>query len=966
MLIFHAFYFSQLDLSIMGMRVDARKPYALVYSFCKHEFLGFLIEPHVVQLNQDGSLSLTHQRIFTATASEYNSVLSDQDWKLIGLFDKIEQAQVIKRFHKKNVRPSVYFSEVFNEEKAQKIRPWIENVLTKALSLLKEKPLYLMSKEGYPASEKLTLAEEPCSVLFHFRRNEEEVRYFPTLKYQGKRIEFMFKDAQVVVNHPAVLLLENTLHHFVQDIDGKKLSPFLNKRYIAIPRAAEENYFKLFVAPLIERFNVYAVGFEIKTLQFEAVPLVRLLGNSASGFSLLVGFRYGEYSFDGLAENPVSVVVEYEEENDRYVFYRIKRSLKWEEKMISRLQDLGNFPAPESGFSALDWLNEHQERLKELGFEVVQEVEGTQYQFGKMALNLEVNEDNDWFDIQALVHFGSYSIPFIQLRDHILNHNREFILPSGEVALIPEHWFSQFGVLFQFSGKHNSIGLKRQYLGILEEIQESEIAGVSMQRKLEKLQSFTGVEEYSVPTHFKASLRPYQKAGYDWFHFLKKYRFGGCLADDMGLGKTVQTLALLQKEQEGFLEEGRRTSFIVMPTSLIYNWIEEAKRFAPKLKILNHTGVFRAKDASEFYKYDLVLCTYGTVRMDKEFLKDFLFHYIVLDESQHIKNPHSKSFKAVISLKGKHRLILTGTPIENSVADLWPQMEFLNPGLLGGQTSFMNNFVIPIEKKKDQDQLMRLQALVKPFILRRTKAQVANELPEKSEQILYSTMTKQQSEYYEKVKAEFRNEILEQSLVKEVKSGVQVLQGISQLRQLANHPKMIDLSYKGDSGKFNDVIEQLSSVLARGHKVLLFSSFVKQMQLYKEYFDAHRISYAYLDGSTADRGGQVESFRQDPSIQVFLISIKAGGVGLNLIEADYVFILDPWWNPAVEMQAVDRAHRIGQTKKVFIYKFISKDTVEEKILALQKKKKVYSEELIQVEESFVKSLSPEDIALLLT
>lgn len=965
------------------MRVDSNKPFTLVYSFCKHEFLGYLIEPHVVQLNQDGSFSLTYQRIFSNTASEFSKLLDETDLKLIKMLEEIEQSQIIKRFYKKNIRPSVYFSTIFNEKVFEVIRPKIEVTLKKALKLLMGKSLFLMSKQGWPVDQALTLAEEPCSVLFHFRRNEEEVRYFPTLKYKGERIEFMFKEAQIIINQPAILLLDNVLHHFDQDVEGKKLSPFLNKRFISISKSAENSYFKLFVGPLIEKHNVYAQGFDIKTQHNETTPLLELSTNEKGQPELSLHFRYGVHVFKSSTVRPVTVKMEHDPEADTYIFHRIKRSLQLEAIRLNELKELGlekaNGPFnhfeladwetntnQEKDYSLIIWLNDHIELLKEKGFEIVQKEGEKRFVFGKMLVDLEVKEQNDWFDVMALVQFGEFSIPFIQLRHHILNHQREFVLPSGEIALIPEQWFSQFSSLFQLSKDKNSISLKKHHIGLLQELQESEITGLSMQRKLQNLSGFEGVEEIPVSKQFKGSLRPYQKAGYDWFQFLKKYRFGGCLADDMGLGKTVQTLALLQNEKEKSGAGPGLTSLIIMPTSLIYNWLNEAVKFAPSLKILNHTGPNRGKSEEGFGNYDIVLSTYGTTRVDVELLNKFHFHYIILDESQNIKNATSKSFKAVRSLKGTHKLILSGTPIENSVVDLWPQMEFINPGLLGGETYFTKNFVVPIERKKDEEQSKRLQALVKPFILRRTKDQVASELPEKTMQVFYCTMTEKQSDYYEKVKSEFRNTILQQTQDGVLKrSGIQVLQGLSKLRQLANHPLMIDEDYAYDSGKFENVIHHLESVLSRGHKVLIFSSFVKQMKIYRAYFEKEGLNFAYLDGATKNRAEVVNEFRTNDKIQAFLISIKAGGVGLNLTEADYVFILDPWWNPAVEMQAIDRAHRIGQTKKVFIYKFITKDTVEEKILALQGRKKVLSDSLIQIEDDFVKSLNAKDIEELL-
>jgi SNF2 family DNA or RNA helicase len=473
----------------------------------------------------------------------------------------------------------------------------------------------------------------------------------------------------------------------------------------------------------------------------------------------------------------------------------------------------------------------------------------------------------------------------------------------------------------------------------------------------------TALPDTQMPVHFKGQLRNYQKAGYNWFSFLREYNFGGCLADDMGLGKTIQTLAMLQKiKEEDQQNDTYSTSLIVMPTSLIYNWLSEARKFTPKLKFLAHTGTNRNKDVSHFINYDIVITTYGITRVDVDLLKNFYFNYIILDESQNIKNPSSKSFKSVRALKSRHKLALSGTPVENSVSDLWTQLTFLNPGLLGTQAFFNEEYVQAIEKKKDEDKAKKLQTIIKPFVLRRTKEQVAAELPPKTEQIFYCDMTEDQATYYEKIKSAYRNDLLNSMDDGTfVKKQVQLLQGLTALRQLANHPYMIDDTYESDSGKFENVINTLDNVLKGGHKVLVFSQFVKHLTIFRKYFDAEKIPYAYLDGSTKNRGEIVADFQENTALKVFLISIKAGGVGLNLTEADYVFILDPWWNPAVEQQAIDRTHRIGQEKKVFIYKFIAKDTVEEKILALQNRKKRLASSLITTEESFIKSLTKEDI-----
>ena len=957
------------------LRVDSSKTCKVVYSLCKHEYLGYLIEPHIVQLNPQGDFSFTYQRIFTHTAEEFSACLSDIDYKLIKILDDIEQDSLIKKYYKKLIRPTEFFTKIFDNKFYENVRPKIEKKLAEALELLKVKnELYVMDKDGWPVERKIELAGEPASILFHFRRNETETRYFPTIKYQNLRIEFMFKEAQIISNKPAWLLLNDVLYFFDQDIEGKKLQPFLNKRFIAIPKTTEATYFEKFVAPLIEKHHVYAEGFEIRTEQFEATPVIKVLYVDGGLSQIQLYFKYGEYTFP--VENAHKVTVRLEKTADNYVFHRIKRSAEWEKKQFNLLLSLGlkktsslfsNLEVASAeenpSYGAINWVNEHIEILQASGFEIEQATGQKKFVFGASKIDLEVKEGNDWFDIHAVVWFGKYQIPFLSLKQHILHKKREFLLPDGEVAIIPDKWFTQYGSLFSLAEAGKTLKLKKHHIGLINDLAEDSLANVTLERKLQPLSDFEDIADTQMPVHFKGSLRDYQKAGYNWFSFLREYNFGGCLADDMGLGKTIQTLAMLQKvKEDDQLLEIQTTSLIIMPTSLIYNWLTEAKKFTPKLKILAHTGTNRNKDVANFANYDIIITTYGVTRVDVDELKNFYFNYIILDESQNIKNPASKSFKAVRSLKSKHKLILSGTPVENSVSDLWSQLTFLNPGLLGTQAFFYEEYVQAIEKKKDEEKARKLQSIIKPFVLRRTKEQVAAELPPKTEQVIYCDMSEDQAAYYEKTKSAYRNDLL-QSMDDGTfaQKQVQLLQGLTALRQLANHPIMIDGTYVSDSGKFENVIHTLDNVLKGGHKVLVFSQFVKHLDIFKKHFETENIPFAYLDGSTRNRGEIVSEFQQNTELKVFLISIKAGGVGLNLTQADYVFILDPWWNPAVEQQAIDRTHRIGQDKKVFIYKFIAKDTVEEKILALQNRKKSLANSLITTEESFFKSLSKEDI-----
>jgi SNF2 family DNA or RNA helicase len=578
--------------------------------------------------------------------------------------------------------------------------------------------------------------------------------------------------------------------------------------------------------------------------------------------------------------------------------------------------------------------------------------------------------------------------------------------------------------MLAFSTSEDEILLEKQHIGLIEELNQNGGKYLRLSDKLEKMKTYGQVRDIDMPIDFIGTLRPYQKAGFNWFYFLKQNKFGGCLADDMGLGKTIQTLALLQKEKELYaftkqsvhnvnepitivkqLEEQApqlnlfsgletqvktsthiditqvtatldesmhthiKTSLIVVPNSLVYNWYNEARKFTPNLRILIYTGINREKNPQTFLAYDLVISTYGTVRVDIDLLKSFSFNYIILDESQSIKNPQSQSSRAVKQLKGSNKLVLTGTPIENSVSELWSQLAFINPGLLGSLQSFTERFVTPIERGKDVHKLQQLKAIIKPFVLRRTKDQVATELPEKIEQVVYSNMTEEQAEAYETVKSHYRNEILKS--IKEFglnKSQFAILQGLTKLRQIANHPILTNADYSGQSGKFDELIARAETAQQEGHKVLIFSQFVKQLDIYKQHFDSKGWNYCYLDGSMSSEQRQkaVQKFQTDENINYFLISLKAGGVGLNLTQADYVFIIDPWWNPAVEQQAIDRSHRIGQTKTVFTYKFITKDTVEEKILALQQKKKELANSIITNEESFFKTINVDEIIELLS
>ncbi len=971
------------------MNVLTSEPFQIIYSLFQHEYLGYLFEAFAVQVDANGRLTLKHQSISSKNCKEFEDGLDEKDYRLIKLIDSISQDSIVKKFYNKKISASEFFLKVYDKDKGDKIlqetiATYIESKKTDIFSLLANKLIFEMGSDGEPTWKQVYITDKKATVLFHFVRNEDNTHYFPTIKYNGEKLDFQYKSAIIISNSPAWLLLGDKLYTFEKDVDGNKIRPFLNKKFIVVPRKMEQTYFEKFVTPLIANFDVFARGFSINSERANPVPVLTftelasaqnaglfdqendtaVLEEDEGKLVFSLAYQYGKHIFS--SETLAPSFVKMEKTADSYVFHKVKRSLEWEKKIKNDLKAIGlelkNGKKVIEKSLAFSWLAQNKQVIEALGIQLRQNTrDQKKYFVGESTIRLEVNEGKDWFDVYATVHFGEFEIPFVQLRKYILAKKKEFTLPNGEIAVIPEYWFAQYSELFAFmeNGGDSGLLLKKHHLALVQELHQNNFAYFNFTEKLEQLRNFEEIEDMPLPEGFSGTLRPYQKAGYNWMLFLNKYNFGGCLADDMGLGKTVQTLAMLQYHKQA---GAQAATLLIMPTSLLYNWEMEARKFTPGLRVFNYSGINREKNVARFENYDVILTSYGTIRRDVDLLQEYYFNYIILDESQAIKNPDSNIARAVNSLKSKYKLVLTGTPVENSIMDIWSQMNFVNPGLLGEANFFKNEFLYPIEKKQDEVKSKKLHAIIKPFILRRHKKQVATELPEKVENIQYSTMTAEQEAEYEKVKSEYRNLILESLDEKGISgSRFMLFRGLTKLRQIANHPRLTDSDYEGDSGKMEDVIHMLERALSENHKILIFSQFVKHLALVKEYLQKQNYQYAYLDGSTVDRRAQVERFQTDESVKIFLISLKAGGLGLNLTAADYVFILDPWWNPAIEAQAVDRAYRIGQKNQVFTYKFISKNTVEEKILNLQRNKQKLAEEIITTEESFVKSLTREDI-----
>jgi SNF2 family DNA or RNA helicase len=583
----------------------------------------------------------------------------------------------------------------------------------------------------------------------------------------------------------------------------------------------------------------------------------------------------------------------------------------------------------------------------------------------------ELTSGFDWFELRAAVDYGPASAQLPELLKAIQQKSTLVELSDGSWGMIPEELFEQYGALLETGEiQKDHVRYTRSQTALLDALLASRPA-VSLDQRFvelrERLRAFQGIAPATQPAGFRGELRSYQREGLAWLNFLQELGFGGCLADDMGLGKTAQVLALLeQRRQQRASGAAIAPSLVVVPRSIVFNWKEEAQRFTPALRVLDHSAADRTKKSPDFSAYDLVLTTYGTLRRDIVELKELAFDYVILDEAQAIKNGDSDTAKAARLLRGSNRLAMSGTPIENHVGELFSLFEFLNPGMLGGARSLSKSGVSL--RNPDEKGRAILASAIRPYLLRRTKSQVARELPDRTEQTIYCELDKTERGLYNELREHYRQALLRRVEQEGIaKSQIQILEALLRLRQAACHPGLLDPKRKDDgSAKIEALEAQLGEVLSEGHKALVFSQFTTLLGIVRQHLDRRGIVYEYLDGRTRNRQTCVERFQNDPDCKLFLISLKAGGVGLNLTAAEYVFLLDPWWNPAVEAQAIDRSHRIGQANRVFAYRLIARETVEEKVLALQAHKRELADSIIRADASLVRDLKREDLEFLLS
>ncbi len=929
-------------------------------------------------------------------AEEKRQLLTPVEAEIIKLCRTYEVAGLYAKFGKDKFRTEQVFANKLDEKTLKTVRAFVDKTVEKIVRMIVEAGLSLFLRENRwdnPFKEnRIRLMHEQLKPLVGFYRNEENIRYTLRLSVGDEVIIPARSDLKILTEQPALIWLDNRLYYLADNFSGTRLRPFLRKEEVVIPRQNEAAYFRTFILKNICNEDIEVEGFDVIEPAVNKQAFLSLEQNLLGEPIVELKFRYNDRTV--LPDSRKPFIVELKEEDGQYRFYKLARDFEWEKGSIGYLEQLGLKYSSAGHFvwsrgtgwgDAVDWIVGRSEDLRGHGIEVTQEKLKRNYYIGNYKLSyVKEASSADWFQLKAeIVLENGYKFYLQDLWENILSGKREYLLKDGTIFVIPEEWFARYSglLLFGRKGKEGRIAMCRGQEMLLENVEKETLPPAA-----------TDEAEITVPAALRATLRDYQSKGFRWLYSLYRQHRGGCLADDMGLGKTVQAIALLLKykeetcrkddcpniggEQLSLFEKPEEneesscpafhTCLILAPASVEHNWRNELQKFAPSLTVGSYIGLRRSRMQQALMRWDVVTTTYQTMRNDIDFFSKQHFGVVVFDEAQMFKNRDSLLFKAVGALQADHFVALSGTPIENSLSDLWSLMNIINPGLLGGYTVFQKYFIRPIDTGLNKLHIDLLNRLVKPYILRRTKEEVLQDLPERTDELIFCEPSAGQKKAYEEELSKARNEILEHTLEQRGSNHTfNALQAIVRLRQIANHPRLIDDTYEGDSGKVQEVFRMLETLEGSGHKVLLFSDYVKYLDLLAEEMEKRGWSYARLVGGTRDREKQIARFNTEKDCRFFLISLKAGGVGINLTEADYVFILDPWWNTAAEEQAIGRAHRIGQKQAVFVYRFVSSGTLEEKILEIQRKKAHLSKAIITVDSEHL-PLTTDELQHLIT
>ena len=954
----------------------------IVYLLKNMGNLGCFPECVVVDTDDKGVFSTHFVKVSNQNISNYRHLFDEIDEVLFDYCRKLEKDVILSKIKDKSTQTwESLVKKYFESKKMTQDSQYVKDYLVEYIEMNQNYFFrYLSGKELFLPQGKfpfmwirLSVEEEMPELLYCFDSQPDWIYYSLDITCKNKQLDL--KKGTLVSRKLARVILKNKIYEFEEEVDGSKLIPFFGKERVSVSQINAEEYIRKVILPLVPSNRVVATGFEIQTVSDMSNAILRVkeiapiqqfslfdtgaADSSEKNIVLELLFEYQSFTFWAGQGGSITKV---DRTDDSFTIYKAERDYGLERVYIDALKEAGldldgkvrKMPYGEG----VEWLNDNYKALESTGVEIRFEKRGGESQrifVGERSITVEVEEGRDWFDIKGRVKFGSFEIPFVRVLSYIKQNKHQMILPNGEYVQIPQAWFEEYKALVDFCKiEDGKVVIAKYHCVVADELMREAKIKLSIKDNMRRLLEHKLDVDFDLPVHFNGELRHYQQQGYNWLRLLDDLSLGGCLADDMGLGKTIQTLCLLQ----WLKEQNRGITMLVVPTSLVYNWEQEAAKFTPGLKVHVHTGNQRSRNAEDFKNVDVLLTSYGVLRRDKHILSAIPFNYVILDEAQAIKNPQSDITQVCLSLTARRFLTLTGTPLENSLTDLWSQVHFFNRNMLGSASHFLRTC-----KQPEKQELYR--QLLKPFLLRRNKTEVLTDLPEKSIIVQWCDMSDEQQRFYRDIRNSYRDKFLENKDSNDKVNPMILLEGLLRLRQTANHPVLAEKEYTEDSGKFDTVCQMLDEIIAQGDKVLVFSSFVEHLKLYRNYLDERQIDYCYLDGSTKDRRAEVERFQNDDKSRVFLLSLKAGGVGLNLTRASYVFLLDPWWNPAAEAQAFDRAHRIGQQNKVFVYKFITRNTIEEKIIKLQAEKLQLFDTMINSDNEILKQLNVNDVMRLI-
>jgi superfamily II DNA or RNA helicase len=816
----------------------------------------------------------------------------------------------------------------------------------------------------------ITFSETSIAPIFRIEKKEDKgysVRCFVSIDHQPHSIQ------ENEWASPLLFLYNHQLYQWTKPEDILMIEKFATKELVI----SNESWQQELAQTILPLAKDYKIDFE-KSLTKEikgTAPEIHVMLIEKGDFLLFKPiFKYKGYEAKSHDKDTILIA-----EGEKIV--QVHRDKEAEKEFIQKLEGLhSQFMHPQDSDSLIlkgpdvlknNWFFLFIDAMKEMkvpvyGFEALKNFK---FNTAKPATHIHLSSGLDWFDAKVELSFGEQKIGISDIKKALANKQSFVQLGDGTLGILPEEWLRKYSLLFKVGeGSTDKLKLSKYHLSVIDDLYEKRDEhelSFQLDDKMERIRNYKSIPEVAPPQELDHILRPYQVSGFHWLNYLNEVSWGGILADDMGLGKTVQALSMLRHYHA---QNNELKALVVCPTTLIYNWENEIKKFTPVLDYRIHHGNLRTRNSELLQQSNIIITTYGTLRSDIQFFKDIRFDYVILDESQAIKNPTSKVAKAACLLNAKNKLCMSGTPLQNNTFDIYAQMNFLNPGLLGSVEFFRNEFSTPIDKFGEQVQKEHLKKLIYPFILRRTKEQVAKDLPDKTETILFCEMQEEQRKIYDAYRNTYRDKII--GLIDEQgidRTQFSILQGLMKLRQICDSPAILNEEHKypNHSIKLEELTREIEENIG-DHKALIFSQFLGMLALIKEKMKADNIVYEYFDGSSspAERERAIQNFQNNDECRVFLISLKAGGVGLNLTAADYVYIVDPWWNPAVEQQAIDRTHRIGQTKNIFAYRMICKDTIEDKILQLQDRKRSLAKELIADDTTFVKSLTKADVEYL--